>query len=148
MFRYGDIGDVYIPQNLSKKEAAQDFAIVRFLNKDDSQKVLADISELPENQLSIDNQSLNVSEVKKQVSIFSNQTGALGITNDASSDDGSRFQRTSKPFKQSVELKECYSRSGYPWGSKSELRILEPHAAKECLDMHGIKIANLNPTTT
>ena len=103
MYRYGDIGDVYIPQNLNTKQAAQDFAIVRFLNKDDSQKVLADISELPENQLSIDNQSLNVSEVKKQVSVFSNQTGALGITNDASSDDGSRFQRTSKPFKQSVE---------------------------------------------
>jgi len=146
--KYGEVADVYIPRNLKTLAPAQDFAVVRFKKRQESEQALQEISSLPPSSRLIDNQPISAVTLHKQISVFSHQTGALGITNDPTGQDTSRFDHTIHPVEQNIALDECFSRSGYPWGSKRELKILEPHAPRETLNMHGIKLTNLNPKTS
>ena len=52
-----------------------------------------------------------------------------------------------KQVTQDISLADCMSRSGYPWGSKQELKLLEPHANKDTHRMHSIRLENLNVKT-
>lgn len=61
---------------------------------------------------------------------------------------GGEDNKKFREFKQDIQLSECFARSGYPWGSKRELKILEPHAPRETLSMPGLRITNLNLMTT
>lgn len=142
--RFGEVGDVYIPRKLGKTlEPAKDFAIVRFLNKSSSSKALEELNSSLKDR-TLGNKDMEVKEPEKQIVFFSNNTGALGICNIPTENNLNK----SKFISQDISLNECLSRSGYPWGSKRELRILEPHVPKDALNLHGIKILNLSTLST
>lgn len=139
--KYEGVEDVYVPMNLSKKKPARDFAIVRFNSPEIADEILKNKSY----EVLPDGSEVELQPLQRQHSTFSQSTGALGITNEAF-DDGKKPPKVGF-IPQAITLDECLSRSGYPWGSKQELKLLEPHCDKEINYLHAIKIYNLNPTT-
>ena len=146
--RYGAIGDVYIPRNLATGKA-REFAIVRFEKEEAARRALA--NRTMRLQGAPPKREVGLDRLPKQYSVFTNNSGVNGITNDISDEmRHTEFLKMTRKleFKQDITLAECFSRSGYPWGSKQELRILEPHAPKEVMAMYTIKLENINKTTS
>jgi hypothetical protein len=140
---FGKVGNVYIPKNLKTLDAAKDFAIIRFEEKEAADRA---IREMENKDVQLDSKSIvKVEPLHKHQPYFTMSTGSLGITNEAF-DDGLR-KKVEVPD-QNIPLSSCLSRSGYPWGSKAELVILEPHGLKETIDMHALRIENLDFNTT
>lgn len=136
---FGEIGDVYVPINLRDKKPAQDFAVIRFVDKKGADASLSS----PERSLSfksIGENELYISPVKKQGSFFSNNTGRLGISNEVTI---SHVPPEKGRFQQNISLAEVRSRSGYPWGSVRELKYLNPKPSADVLEYHSIKLLNL-----
>jgi len=149
--KYGSIGDIYIARDL-KRFKARDFALVRFEKEEAAKRALAsktvNLKEIKGRRKAKD---VNLDALSKQWSTFTSNSGVNGITNDISDEmrQTAFLQSTKKlEFKQNITLDQCFSRSGYPWGSKAELRILEPHAPKEELQFNAIKVENLKQTTS
>ncbi len=69
----------------------------------------------------------------------------LGITN---APIGEIAVKKEAKNEQHLLLSECFSRSGYPWGSKHELKRLESHPAVDTSQLHTIKIENLPTSVT
>lgn len=144
--RFGAIGDVYIPRDLATGRA-REFAIVRFEKEEAARKALAQQTV----QLRGSKKVAAVDPLPKQWSTFTSNSGVNGITNEISDDmRQTEFLRNTRKleFKQDVTLAECFSRSGYPWGSKQELKILEPHAPKEVMSMPAIRLTGLHEGTS
>jgi RNA recognition motif-containing protein len=140
--KYEGVEDVYVPMNLSRNKPAQDFAIVRFAEPE----IVDEILRTKSHELLPDGTEVEIQPLQRQHSTFSQSTGALGITNEAF-DDGKVPPKVGF-IPQAITLDECLSRSGYPWGSKQELKLLEPHCDKEINYLHAIKLFNLNTTTS
>jgi hypothetical protein len=139
----GEISDIYIPKNLETMQPARDFAVVRFADKKSAMKAI----ELAQrNDVNIEGSPVKLTPLKKQESLFTQGTGYLGITNEAY-DDGTRH-RKKEVVKQDVPLAECLAISGYPWGSKRELKFLPPHANTDTYEMYSLKITNLAEDVT
>lgn len=149
--KYGKIGDIYIPRDL-KRMKAREFALVRFEKEEAARRALADQTvKLKEIKGKRKSKNLDLGVLSKQWSVFTSNSGVNGITNEISDDmRQTEFVKSTKKleFKQNITLDQCFSRSGYPHGSKAELRILEPHAPKEALLFYAIKIENLLETTS
>lgn len=144
--RFGAVGDVYIPRDLATGRA-RDFAIVRFEKEEAARRALAQQTV----QLKGSKKEASLDRVPKQWSTFTSNSGVNGITNEISDDmRQTEFLRDTRKveFKQDVTLAECFSRSGYPWGSKQELKILEPHAPKEVMSMPAIRLTGLHEGTS
>lgn len=139
------IGDIYIPKNL-KNNHNHDFAIVRFKTKEAADKALNALEAKEIEFGARQKKVLEIEPLESQVTTFSKNTGSLGICN-APVGDPNRIAKK-EMLKQNISLASCLSRSGYPWGSKQELKLLEPHAPKEVNYAHAIKIENLNKQTS
>lgn len=164
--KYGTIGDIYIPtKNLGveysllqpirntfsvsdldgeRKVMVGNFGVVRFNDKESQMEALFQSNN---DEIYIDGYKLQIYPFERQLNTpFSMSTGALGICN-IPFDDGKKV--VSKSFvPQDIKLSDCLSRNGYPWGSKRELKLLEPHAPKETMNYHSLKISNLDKKTT
>jgi len=155
--KFGQVGDVYVPRNSKTREAIQAsgggaFAVVRFTSREAAQRAL-EIGQaaLPQSQHERQARVLELEAVRKQESVFSSNSGAMGITNEVTDEmrKTETLRNSAKAvIKQNITLDQCLSRSGYPWGSKQELKILEPHAPREVMDMYSIKLEELDRTTT
>ena len=132
--QYGEVGDIYIPRNL-KNGHAYDFGIVRFTKRDAVDKLLTSSNE------NISSLPLKLETLRPQSSFFSKNTGSLGICNEPVGDIDRYVEK--KVVEQDIKLSECLSRSGYPWGSRRELKVLEPHASKEVIYLHSLEVKNL-----
>ena len=142
----------YIPRNAATRKAIAGFAIVRYEDKRAASACL----EQGETQVrSMFSQPLvpttvTMTSLDKQKSIFSLNSGVNGITNEITDDmkETARvLSQKKESVSQSITLAECLSRSGYPWGSKQELKILESHANPEVMLMSVLKVENLNRYT-
>lgn len=149
--KYGAIGDIYIPRDL-KRMTARNFAILRFEKEEAAKKALESrTATLKEIKAKRKAKQVEIDQLSKQWSVFTSNSGVNGITNEISDDmRHTEFVKSTKKleFKQNISLEECFSRSGYPWGSKQELRILEPHAPKEVLSMKTLKVEGLKTSTS
>ena len=149
--KYGPIGDVYIPRNL-KRMTAREFALIRFEKEESALKAVAASTEkLKSIKGRRKSKDMYLGQLPKQWSVFTSNSGVHGITNEISDDmRQTEWVKSTKKleFKQNITLDQCFSRSGYPWGSKAELKILESHAPKEVLLHKAIKVGNLKETTS
>jgi len=149
--KYGNIGDIYIPRDL-KSMKAREFALVRFEKEEAARKAIgAKIHKLNEIKARRKSVQVEMDVLPKQWSVFTSNSGVHGMTNEISDDmRQTEFLRSTRKleFKQNITLDQCFSRSGYPWGSKAELRILESHAPQEVLTYNALKIENLRETTS
>ena len=164
--KYGTIGDVYIPiKNLGieysllqpirntfsvsdidgeRHVKVGNFGIVRFHDKESQINALYNADK---DNIYIDGYKLQIFPHEPQLNTpFSMSTGSLGICN-IPFDDGKKI--VTKSFvPQDIKLSDCLSRNGYPWGSKRELKLLEPHAPKETMNYHSLKVSNLDKQLT
>ena len=136
---FGEIGDIYIPVSFKERKPATDFAIIRFTDKNDADKVLNSPSTSPLRK-SIDGFEVSVSPLSRQNSFFSNNTGRLGISNEIVI---SHVPEKKQAPEQHISLASVRSRSGYPWGSVRELKYLNPKPSSDVLEYHSIKLTNL-----
>ena len=150
--QFGKVGNVYVPRDGLSRKAVAPFAVVRFDEKESVSRALMEGSIwIKTMYCGPDPFLLRIEENPYQESSFTQNTGVHGMTN-AIADVMIRTQeaKDSKrhPVPQNITLDECFSRSGYPWGSKRELKILEAHAPREVMSMHTIKLENLNQYTS
>lgn len=146
--QFGKVGNVYVPRDGLTRKSVAPFAVVRFIDKCDADRALIHgklyiKSEFggPEPYL------LTIAPNPSQESTFTMNTGVHGMTNriiDSMIATQEQNDAALECVTQNITLDECFSRSGNPWVSKRELKILEPHADREVMDMHTIKIENLN----
>lgn len=155
--KFGAIGDIYVPRDL-KRFRAREFAVVRFEKEEAAKKALASQTlTLREIKAKRKAKQLELDRVSKQWSTFTSNSGVHGMTNEISEDmRHTEYLKSTKKleFKQNITLEQCFSRSGCPWGSKAELRILEPHgtfegkSTREVMGAHTIKLEGLNSSTS
>jgi hypothetical protein len=137
--KFGDVKDVYIPSSpKDRRLPAIDLAIVRFSSPHEARTAMSSPSS--------ETGGLVVSPMSRQRSFFSGGTGYHGINNEPV-EDGT-YVRGMGPVKQDIELSSCLSRSGYPWGSIRELKVLSPHVPAEARDTYAIRIENLDRSVT
>jgi RNA recognition motif-containing protein len=135
--KYGEIGNVYIPKNLSKN-TTPGFALVRYVRQEDAERAVRDATGL---SLHKKWGTLEVSSPPKQKTCFGGNTGStvVGVEN-----DGFEFKPKAKwEFTQVVSLENCMARNGAPWVSKHDLMNLEPHAPLETHQCWSLKITPL-----
>lgn len=135
---FGEIGDIYIPMHLKEKRPAQDFAVIRFTDKQHAEKALSS----PDRTSTkiVDGKQLQVSPMARQNSFFSNNTGRLGIANEVCV---THVPEKKAAPEQHISLASVRARSGYPWGSVRELKYLNPKPSTDVLEYHSIKLVDL-----
>jgi len=160
--KFGKVEDVYIPTNL-KTRKNRDFAVIRYADPKAVETILSTETDAESVcTLKLNDTKVTVSPLSKQPVFFTKGTGYLGITNEAF-DDGTRSV-SSKPPPQDVPLSSWFdllpnaysfnnyllsnsycslSRSGAPWGSVHELKVLAPYGSIDALQKHAIKLTNL-----
>lgn len=106
---FGQVADVYIPRNLQTRQAA-DFAVIHFETKEAAEKALLE-TRREEKQIILNGKKAAVMPLHKQPSIFSNNTGSLGICNEPTGEFSLRTQ-VKKAVEQNISLNDCLSRSG------------------------------------
>jgi hypothetical protein len=149
--RFGKIGNIYVPRDGASRKAVTNFAVVRFIEKESASRALQRGSVYvkcefcgPEPYL------LFIEDNPSQESTFTQNSGVHGITNkilDSMIQEKEYNDSLKEVVEQNIALDECFSRSGYPWGSKRELKILESHAPRDVLSMHTIRLDKLNQYT-
>ena len=146
--RFGSIGDVYVPRKGENRKLVAPFGIVRFIEREGAAKAVLQGKLIMKTEFcGPDPFTVSMSHIQPQESIFTRNTGVHGITNVITEDmrDTEKIQNAKKEdVTQVITLDECFSRSGYPWGSKRELKMLNVHAPKEVMDHYNIKVSNLN----
>jgi hypothetical protein len=149
--QFGSIGDIYVPRDGASRKLVAPFAIIRYHDRKSADNAISQgkmtIATLFGGPKPYD---LEIVPLGKQESQFGQNSGVHGITNEIT-DTMIATQRVQAAKKedvtQVVTLEECFSRSGYPWGSKSELKILQEHAPREVMHMYNIIVTNLSKRT-
>ena len=148
---FGSIGDVYVPRAGGNRKLVASYAVVRFNKKEDADNAVAHGDMVMKTRFSgPEPYTVTMSHVDPQESIFTKNSGVHGITN-VITDDMRETERILNAKKEDVTqvitLDECFSRSGYPWGSKRELKMLNVHAPKEVIHDFNIYVTNLERTS-
>lgn len=129
---FGNIDDVHIPLDV-KSGKTMGYAFVHYDSPDDASAAASNMNGRPLTCESKTAKTINATpllyplkcDVPEIKSYFSGNTGSLGIAN-IPYGEITTVQRSS--IKQDISLSDCFARSGYPWGSKHQLKRLEPHA--------------------
>lgn len=142
--RFGSIGDIKILTNSAGRNRG--VAFVRYYSRVDANNAVEALTgKIFEGFHSFDDKRGIRCQIAAHSTFFSQNTGALGLTN---APVGEISVKKDQKVEQTVKLSECFSRSGYPWGSKHELKRLEPHTAKDISTLHTVKVENLSSSTT
>lgn len=139
MAPYGEVGDVYVPISHSTLEPTGGFAVVRFTSPDAVDTLLQEEANHVSHRIA--GKEVHLAPVSPQRSFFTRGTGFHGICNKPV-DDGTYIRGSPIP-EQDIPLSSCMSRSGAPWGSVRELKLLTPHPPPEHSDGFGLKVLNL-----
>jgi hypothetical protein len=146
--QFGKIGDVYVPRKGSNRKLTAPYGVVRFIVKESAEKAVYHGEMILKTQFSgPDPYKVTMSHIPPQESIFTKNSGVHGITNTITEDMRvtERILNAKKEdVTQVITLDECFSRGGYPWGSKRELKMLNTHADKEVMHHYNIYITNLD----
>lgn len=149
--KFGKVGNIYVPRDGASRKAVTNFAVVRFEEKAAADRALeAGSAKVKGKYCGPNPYPLIIKPLPSQDPMFTKNTGVHGMTNKITPDmlkTDEIARNTINFIPQNITLEECFSRSGYPWGSKAELRILEAHAPKETMEMTTIHITNLNQYT-
>jgi hypothetical protein len=150
---FGQIGNIYVPRDGESRKAVAPFAIVYFVLKSSADNaLLKGTTKIHSKYCGHPNPfTVNMVPSPKQTSTFTKNSGVHGITNSITQSMINTFdsqQRHREYVPQNITLEECFSRSGYPWGSKQELKILEGHAPPEVRTMDTLHLFNLNEYTS
>lgn len=150
--KFGEVGNVYVPRNGETRKACCSFAVVRFVDKASADRaMLAGKAYIKGKYCGPKPFLVTMDPLPHQQSVFTKNSGVHGMTNAITEEMITQYtleKHTIVPVKQAITLEECFSRSGYPWGSKQELRILEEHAPKEAMAYFSIHLTNLNHYTS
>jgi hypothetical protein len=146
---FGEIGDIYCPRDGETRKLVAPFAIIRYESKSSADKCIFESSLVMKKLIFYPNDvfRIQMSPLSKQESIFGQNSGVHGITNeitDTMRETQIMIDNKKEDVTQCITLDECFSRNGYPWGSKAELKILEEHAPIEVLQYYNILITNLH----
>ena len=150
--RFGNIGDVYVPRKGQNRKLVAPFGVVRFSDKEAAAKAVYQGELVMKTEFcGPDHFTVTMSHIEPQESIFTKNSGVHGITNVITDEmrTTEKIQNAKREdVTQVITLDECFARSGYPWGSKRELKMLNVHAPKEVMDHYNIKVSNLNERST
>lgn len=146
--RFGAIGDVYVPRAGTNRKLVAPYGVVRFHDKESAAKAVYHGEMVLKTRFSGPEPfTVTISHIDPQESIFTKNSGVHGITNTIT-EDMRQTERVLNAKKEDVTqvitLDECFSRSGYPWGSKRELKMLNVHAPKETMNHHQIYVTNVD----
>lgn len=148
---FGGIGDVYVPRAGRNRKLVAPYAVVRFNEKEGAAGAVAHGEMSMKTRFSGPEPfTVTMSHIDPQESIFTRNSGVHGITN-VITEDMRQTERILNAKKEDVTqvitLDECFSRSGYPWGSKRELKMLDVHADLAVIHHFNIYVTNLERTS-